>query len=79
MKKEDFKVTGFYQMGNWGGLEVMVETEDFVRYRAVFSNEDEENARVSRPCKIYTTIGGRAYFNYKGTRVYLDEVINSSF
>ena len=78
MKIKDFRVDGFYTTGNWGGLEVMVESEDIIRYRAVFSKEDEEGAKVSRPCKIYTTNEGRAYFNYRGSRVYLDEVMNAN-
>ena len=78
MKIKDFRVDGFYTTGNYGGLEVMVESEDYVRYRAVFSKEDEENAKVSHPCKIYSTINGRAYFNFRGTRVYLDEVMNAN-
>lgn len=80
MKLEDFRVDGFYQMTNWGGLEVMVESEDYVRYREVTDKESEKYAKVSRPCRIYSTIKNcRAYFNYRGTRIHLDEVMNSHF
>ena len=75
MSVENFRIDGVYCMSNWGGLEVMVESEDFVRYRENYSSD--KPMRVSRPCKIYFTTGddGRAYFRWKGHRIYLDECL----
>lgn len=71
--RREFNPQATLALSNWGGIEIEINsTGEYVYYRWY-------GKLCLRPCKIYRTSKGRAYFRIVGVRYYIDDFLRVNY